>query len=131
MNFAPRVGLAWDVKGDGRTSVRAAYGLFYDLPQLFWINANQHQPGWGYQVQLGATSFEDPWGELSWRKPISSCALHDQAIPRRRNALHIPAPSPVDVYATVEPERPAAVRHELDGVGNLHRQQRDPHVDRV
>jgi hypothetical protein len=29
-NIAPRVGLAWDVSGTGRTSLRAAWGLFYD-----------------------------------------------------------------------------------------------------
>lgn len=29
-NVAPRVGVAWDVRGDGRTSVRAAWGIFYD-----------------------------------------------------------------------------------------------------
>lgn len=28
-NFAPRVGFAWDPKGDGRTSVRGAFGVFY------------------------------------------------------------------------------------------------------
>jgi len=29
-NLAPRVAAAWDVRGDGRTAIRAAWGLFYD-----------------------------------------------------------------------------------------------------
>ncbi len=29
-NLAPRVGLAWDIFGDGRTALRAAYGVFYE-----------------------------------------------------------------------------------------------------
>ena len=33
-NFAPRVGLAWDVANNGKTVIRAAYGLFYDHPLL-------------------------------------------------------------------------------------------------
>lgn len=32
-NFAPRAGFAYDVKGDGRTSVRGGVGVFYDAIQ--------------------------------------------------------------------------------------------------
>ena len=32
--FQPRVGLAWDPHGDGKSVVRASYGIFFDHPLL-------------------------------------------------------------------------------------------------
>jgi outer membrane receptor protein involved in Fe transport len=54
-NFAPRVGLAWDVRGDAKTAVRAAYGIFYS-PQTGDTLQNYFQPFYDgrflYDVQL-------------------------------------------------------------------------------
>jgi hypothetical protein len=33
-NFAPRLAVAWDPQNDGKTVIRAAFGLFYDHPLL-------------------------------------------------------------------------------------------------
>jgi hypothetical protein len=33
-NFAPRIGFAWDLQGDGSTVLRGAAGIFYDHPLL-------------------------------------------------------------------------------------------------
>src|SRR5262249_12019354 len=30
-NFSPRIGFAWDVQGNGKTSVRGGFGLLYDV----------------------------------------------------------------------------------------------------
>ncbi len=43
--FAPRIGFAYDVFGDGRTSLRGAYGIFYSvIDQLAVANPLVQQP---------------------------------------------------------------------------------------
>jgi carboxypeptidase family protein len=66
MNIAPRVGLAWDPKGDGRLSVRAGYGIFYDLLSLNNYIGLAQAPPFGNNVTLNfPASFENPWqGQL-------------------------------------------------------------------
>ena len=43
-NWSPRLGFAWDVRGDGKTSIRGGSGVLYDIG---WINSNFIEPTTG------------------------------------------------------------------------------------
>ncbi len=50
--FAPRAGFAYDVTGDGKTSLRAGYGLFYDKPNTITTNSAATQGPFGTVVSI-------------------------------------------------------------------------------
>jgi hypothetical protein len=59
--FAPRIGLAWDVNGDGRTSVRIGYGIFFDAPMLYALNNMNLQTPFSFTVAFQDGYFDDPY----------------------------------------------------------------------
>ena len=59
--FFPRLGLAWDPKGDGRMSVRAAYGMFGDRMSMLSLSQEQFGSPYGNLVSAAGGNLTNPW----------------------------------------------------------------------
>jgi len=62
-NFSPRFGIAWDPWGDGKMSVRAGWGLFYNFPSMSYDQFGVTTP-FGGSVTVNNPSFANPWATL-------------------------------------------------------------------
>jgi hypothetical protein len=72
-NFMPRIGFAYDVYGNGKTSLRGGAGLFYDtrMNALFndgWVNANPFEETYSSSSTTATDStatFSNPFGKAT------------------------------------------------------------------
>ncbi len=68
LNFSPRVGFAFDPKGDGKSSIRAGFGIFFDSQQV-GIENNRFVDISPFSTQVAITTptgrFSDPYQGIS------------------------------------------------------------------
>jgi hypothetical protein len=83
LDFAPRIGLAWDPTGSGKMSIRSSYGIFYDTPESYLIAPFSQDTPWGSQISLVAPAggFANPYATYPGGNPFPT------QIPPSRNSV--------------------------------------------
>jgi hypothetical protein len=69
-NINPRVGISWDPQGDGRTSVRAGYGMTGDFVTGQFFFDSRSAPPFGLEQRLTGARLDDPWGSVGRVNPF-------------------------------------------------------------
>ncbi len=83
MDMSPRLGLVWDPTGGGKQTIRAAFALMHDTPELFYPERWTTNPPYASSVLLGqntgatgaagiAGPFSNPWLGIPGGDPFPS-----------------------------------------------------------
>lgn len=88
-NIAPRLGIAWDVFGTGKTVVRSGGGVFYSsrLPGLFLNDASISQP---FSLRQDLTEPSSPNSLIPFANPLQSVPSFAAQFPLRYTLGTIP-----------------------------------------
>ena len=80
-NFAPRLAAAYDLLGDGRMTVRAAWGRFFDLPHMQYFAGFDRLTPFGTQIDVTNALFDDPWVNTPGGNPFPLIESADMVFP--------------------------------------------------
>src|SRR5204863_1294784 len=94
-NVAPRIGLAWNLTGDGKTSLRAGYGVFYDRLNTLQTNSAADEAPFGTVVDYFGgpnDSMANPYANVAGGNPfpkIGFAAIGTEVLNPGKNAAFV------------------------------------------
>jgi len=80
-DFAPRLGLAWDPTGSGKTSVRASFAYTYTQVLNYWRQDPNDQNPWSNGTRRTSVSLDNPWAGYTYIDPASGATVSGVPFP--------------------------------------------------
>jgi carboxypeptidase family protein len=100
--WAPRIGIAWDPKGDGKMTVRAGFGVFYNPIEQLVLEQFQGEPPFGGSSLLSNNLFNTPFVNQSGG--VSPNPFNGILTPKPGALLDWSAFRPILLFGELEPK---------------------------
>jgi len=91
--FFPRIGLAWDPKGDGRLVVRAAYGMFGDRMSMLSLSQEQFGAPYGNLLSVAGSTLVNPWSNYGGLKGFTQPGQNPMPVLASLQGLGVVSPT--------------------------------------
>jgi Carboxypeptidase regulatory-like domain/TonB dependent receptor len=106
--FAPRIGMAWDPFKDGKTTIRAGWGLFYNPIEQLVLEQFQGEPPFGGSSLISEGLFATPFVSQSGSSPnnltISPNPFNGILNPARGSNVDWASFRPILLFGELEPK---------------------------